>query len=86
MEFLFLNYSASIEALILFVCLILISGLFASDLYLWIKRKILSLNPRKAYTLESSESPSSEDIPLVPEALVVEETPPPALALEELDI
>jgi hypothetical protein len=85
MEFLFLNYSASIEALTFFICLLLIGILFLHDAFFWLKRKIISLNPRKAYTLESNEAQSDEVIPLVPEALIVEETPEPPISLEEIE-
>ena len=80
MEFLFTNQVASIEAIILFLCIGLIALMFAHDAYQFLKRIFYLFHPRKAYVMENSipitetpeeiptETKMSEETTQIPEA------------------
>ncbi len=57
MEFLFTNQVASIEAIVLFLCLGLIALMFAHDAYQFLKKIFYLFHPRKAYVTENPISP-----------------------------
>jgi hypothetical protein len=86
MEFLFTNQVASIEAIILFLCIGLIALMFAHDAYQFLKRIFYLFHPRKAYVMENSipitETP--EEIPT--ETKMPEETPQIPEAESSLEI
>lgn len=65
MEFLFTNQVASIEAIILFLCIGLIALMFAHDAYQFLKRIFYLFHPRKAYVMENSAplAEVSEELP-----------------------
>ncbi|GAB0174537.1 MAG: hypothetical protein HHAS10_04160 [Candidatus Altimarinota bacterium] len=54
MDFLFLNHSASVEAIIVFFCLGIILLFLIYDATVWVKQKYRELYPRKAYTEQNS--------------------------------
>jgi Tfp pilus assembly protein PilF len=68
MEFLFLNYTVTWEGTILLVSLGMLAVFFSWDVYHWIRRKFISLNPRKAYTIENNTLPPRELPPSLEEA------------------
>jgi predicted membrane protein len=53
MDFLFLNHSASVEAVIVFLCLTIIFLFLLYDAIIWVKQKYRELHPRKAYAQEN---------------------------------
>ena len=61
MDFLFLNHSASVEAVIVFLSLSIIFLFLLYDAFLWMRQKYRELYPRKAY-LESTPLESKEEI------------------------
>lgn len=61
MDFLFLNHSASVEAVIVFLSLSIIFLFLLYDAFLWIRQKYRELYPRKT-NLESTPLESKEEI------------------------
>lgn len=56
MEFLFVNQIASIEAMIVFACMLIIVSIFGYDGFLYVRRVLLVLFPKR-------NSPLSEGLP-----------------------
>lgn len=71
MDFLFLNHSASVEAIIVFLCLWIIFLFLIYDAYIWIKLKYRELHPRKAYVEEASVE-AKNDSPTIPSPITLE--------------